>query len=100
MAQAGRRGAPRPAFFGAESGGVRRVTTAVDGLWRWSFRGGSSEQGYRALVGATVTWLLGAPDTARGPAHPVRPVVTNGRPLVFEWTGAGAAHAGAGRLQR
>jgi hypothetical protein len=93
MAQAGRRGAPRPAFFGSESGGVRRVTTAVDGLWRWSFRGGSSEQGYRALVGATVTWLLGAPDTARGPAHPVAPVVMNGRPLVFEWTGAGPARA-------
>jgi len=91
MAQAGRRGAPRPAFFGAEAGGRRRVTTAVAGLWRWSFRGGSSEQGYRALVGATATWLLGAPDTARGPAHPVRPVVMNGRPLVFEWTGAGAA---------
>jgi len=91
MAQAGRRGAPRPAFFGSESGGMRRVTTAVDGLWRWSFRGGSSEQGYRALVGATVTWLLGAPDTARGLAHPVRPVVMNGRPLLFEWTGAGAA---------
>lgn len=91
MAQAGRRGAPRPALFGAETGGVRRVTTAVDGLWRWSFRGGSSEQGYRALVGATVTWLLGAPDTARGPARAVRPVVMNGRPLVFEWTGAGAA---------
>ena len=92
MGQAGRRGAPRPAFFGAESGGARRVTTAVDGLWRWSFRGGSSEQGYRALVGATVTWLLGAPDTATGPAHAVRPVAMNGRPLVFEWTGAGAAH--------
>ena len=92
MAQAGRHGAPRPAFFGAETGSVRRVTTAVDGLWRWSFRGGSSEQGYRSLVGATVTWLLGAPDTARGPAHAVRPVVMNGRPLVFEWTGAGAAH--------
>ena len=91
MAQAGRRGAPRPAFFGSESSGVRRVTTAVDGLWRWSFRGGSSEQGYRALVGATVTWLLGAPDSARGPAHPLRPVVTNGRPLAFEWTGAGTA---------
>ena len=90
MAQAGRRGAPRPAFFGTETGGIRRVTTAVDGLWRWNFRGGSSEQGYRALVGATVTWLLGAPDTARGPAHPIRPVVMNGRPLVFEWTGAGA----------
>lgn len=90
MAQAGRRGAPRPAFFGTESGGVRRVTTAVDGLWRWSFRGGSSEQGYRALVGATVTWLLGAPDTARGLAHAVAPVVMNGRPLVFEWTGGGS----------
>ena len=92
MAQAGRRGAPRPAFFGGESGGKRRVTTAVDGLWRWSFRGGSSEQGYRALIGSTVTWLLGAPDTARGPARPVRPVVMNGRPLLFEWSGAGAAH--------
>ncbi len=91
MAQAGRRGAPRPAHFGAEGGGVRRVTTAVDGLWRWSFRGGSSEQGYRALVGATVTWLLGATDTARGPAQAVQPVVMSGRPVVFEWTGTGTA---------
>ncbi len=66
MAQAGRRGAPRPAFFGLEFQGARRVVTAVTGLWRWSFRGGSSEQGYRALIGATVTWLLGAPDSVRG----------------------------------
>jgi hypothetical protein len=91
MAQAGRRGAPRPAFFGLESQGTRRVVTAVTGLWRWSFRGGSSEQGYRALIGATVTWLLGAPDSARGVARPVRPVVMNGREVIFEWTGAGPA---------
>jgi hypothetical protein len=90
MAQAGRRGAPRPAMTGVEAGRRRTVTTAVDGLWRWAFRGGSSEQGYRALVASTVSWLLGSPDSVRGSALPVRRVVPNGRPIIFGWAGAGA----------
>jgi hypothetical protein len=90
-AQLGRRGQLRPAVFGREEGRVRRVTIAVEGLWRWPFRGGSSEQSYRAWVAATTSWLLGGADSARGMARPVQPVVANGRPLVFEWTGSGAA---------
>lgn len=90
-AQLGRRGAARPAVFGRDEGRVRRATVAVDGLWRWAFRGGSSEQSYRAWVAATASWLLGGADSALGPARVVRPVVPNGRPLVFEWSGAGSA---------
>jgi len=90
-AQLGRRGAPRPAVLGRETGRVRRVMVAVDGLWRWGFRGGSSEQGYRTWVAATVSWLLGGADSARGAARPVRPVVSNGRPVVFAWTSPGPA---------
>ncbi len=90
-AQLGRRGADRPILAGSAGAGRRRVTTAADGLWRWSFRGGSSEQAYRALVAATLSWLLGASDSTIGSARPVRPVVANSRPVVFEWTGAGPA---------
>ncbi|MFL5517591.1 MAG: hypothetical protein ACJ8DJ_15650 [Gemmatimonadales bacterium] len=92
-AQLGRRGAPRPAMVGRVEGRVRRVTTLVDGLWRWGFRGGSSEQSYRALVAATASWLLTGADTAAGLARPVRRVVQQGRPVVFEWTGSGVATA-------
>jgi len=88
-AQLGRRGAARPAVFGRESGGVRQVDVAVDGLWRWAFRGGSSEQSYRTWVAATASWLLGGADSARGSARPLRAVVSNGRPVVFEWTAPG-----------
>ena len=77
-------------MVGRVEGRVRRVTTLVDGLWRWGFRGGSSEQSYRALVAATASWLLTGADTAAGLARPVRRVVQQGRPVVFEWTGSGA----------
>ncbi|HEU4828597.1 MAG TPA: hypothetical protein VFT04_05330 [Gemmatimonadales bacterium] len=89
-AQERRRGANRPIVVGRDEGRVRRVTVAADGLWRWAFRGGSSEQGYRAWVAATASWLLGGADSARGAARPVRPVVQNGRPVVFEWAQPGA----------
>ena len=90
-AQLGRRGAPRPAVFGRSEGRTRRVVVAVDGLWRWAFRGGSSEEAYRSWVAATASWLLGGADSVRGVARAVRPVVPNGRPLVFEWVGSGPA---------
>ena len=90
-ARLGRRGAPRPAVFGGESGRTRRITVAVDGLWRWAFRGGSSEQSYRSWVAASASWLLGGADSIRGVAKTIRPVVPNGRPLVFEWIGSGPA---------
>jgi hypothetical protein len=88
-AQLGRRGPQRPAVLGRQDGRVRRVTVAADGLWRWAFRGGSSEQSYRSWVAATTSWLLGATDSARGLARPVQPVVANGRPVLFEWVGSG-----------
>ncbi len=88
-AQLGRRGTPRPAVLGWESGRARRVAVAVDGLWRWAFRGGSSEQSYRALVASAASWLLGGVDSARGFARAVRAVVPNGRPVIFEWVGPG-----------
>jgi hypothetical protein len=88
-AQLGRRGLQRPAVFGIQDGNVRRVTVAVDGLWRWAFRGGASEQTYRSWVAATTSWLLGGTDSAQGQARPVQRVVPNGRPLVFEWVGSG-----------
>lgn len=88
-AQLGRRGADRPIFTGSAASGRRRVVTAAEGLWRWSFRGGSSEQAYRALVAQSVSWLLGAADSSAGRARPVQPVVPNGRPVVFQWTGSG-----------
>jgi hypothetical protein len=92
-AQLGRRGAARPAVLGREDGRVRSVSVAADGLWRWAFRGGASEQSYRTWVASMTSWLLGGADSARGIASPVRPVVQRGRPLVFEWTGRGAAVA-------
>ena len=42
--------------------GNRRVVIGVQGLWRWAFRGGSSEQAYRALFAGTVDWLLALPE--------------------------------------
>src|SRR5699024_5992713 len=81
-AQLGRRGAPRPAVIGGEVGRVRRSTVGVAGLWRWAFRGGSSEQAYRTWVAATASWLLGGADTAQGAARVARPIVGNGRPVV------------------
>jgi hypothetical protein len=89
-AQLARRGPQRPAVLGRRDGRVRRVTVAVDGLWRWAFRGGPSEQSYRSWVGATTSWLLGGTDSAQGLARPIQPVVANGRPVVFEWVGSGA----------
>ncbi|HEY8196293.1 MAG TPA: hypothetical protein VIG04_04910 [Gemmatimonadales bacterium] len=90
-AQLGRRGPQRPAVFGRQAGRVRRITVAVEGLWRWPFRGGSSEQSYRSWVAATTSWLLGGVDSARGVASPVQAVVQNGRPVIFEWLGPGQA---------
>jgi hypothetical protein len=89
-AQLGRRGPRRPAVIGRQDGRVRRVVVAADGLWRWPFRGGASEQGYRSWVAATATWLLGGSDSAQGVARPVQAVVPNGRPVVFEWAGTGS----------
>jgi hypothetical protein len=88
-AQDRRRGPKRPAVSGHVEGRRRIVTVAADGLWRWAFRGGSSEQAYRNWVAAAASWLLAAPDTATGLMRLTRSVVQQGRPLVFEWAGSG-----------
>jgi hypothetical protein len=88
-AQLSRRGADRPVLIGHADGRRRQVTTAADGLWRWAFRGGSSEQSYRALVAQTLSWLLAAGDSSGDRARPVQPVVPNGRPIRFKWAGPG-----------
>jgi hypothetical protein len=82
--QLNRRGIERPAVIGRDSAGRREVLVGAAGLWRWAFRGGASEQGYRAWVAATTTWLLGASDSSTGRARPVRKVVPQGRAFVFE----------------
>jgi len=89
-AQAGRRGTVRPVLVGRDSAGVRRIIVGVDGLWRWAFRGGASEQGYRGLVAASVSWLLGGAEAAAGKARLLREVVEQGRPASFEWYGEGS----------
>lgn len=91
LAQLGRRGPRRPAVFGKQEGNIREVTVAADGMWRWAFRGGSSEQSYRSWVAATASWLLGGVDSAQGKARPLQAVVPNGRPIVFQWLGGGTA---------
>ena len=88
-AQMGRRGQARPALIGGDSAGIRRVVTGIEGLWRWAFRGGSSEQGYRALVASTVSWLLAGSDSASGKARLQHEVVSRGIPATFEWTAGG-----------
>ncbi len=90
-AQDGRRGPQWPAVVGRDLGRTREVTVLADGLWRWAFRGGSSEQSYRAWVAATLSWLLAGADSAQGVARPLRGVVPSGRPVMFEWIGPGAA---------
>jgi hypothetical protein len=87
--QLARRGADRPVHIGQAVGSRREVMTAADGFWRWSFRGGASDQAYRALVASTISWLLSGADSTTGRARPVRPVVANGRPVLFEWSGLG-----------
>jgi hypothetical protein len=98
-AQLGRRGTPRAAMTGGDSVGVRRIDIAADGLWRWAFRGGSSEQAYRALVAGAVAWLLEQGDSAGGAVRVLRPVVPRGWPLVFEHAAPGKAGPVAIRFQ-
>lgn len=86
--QAGRRGVVRTAMIGREEAGRRVVEVGAVGLWRWALRGEVAEQAYRTWVGSTVSWLLAAPDTARGVATPVRAVTARGRPVLFVWRDA------------
>jgi hypothetical protein len=86
-ARLNRRGAERPAVFGRDSAGRREVIVGVAGLWRWAFRGGPSEQAYRAWAAASTSWLLAGTDSATGSVRPIRAVAPRGRPIVFQRAG-------------
>jgi hypothetical protein len=91
-ARLGRRGTPRPivTLSGGEGGGPRQVSVTASGLWRWAFRGGASEQAYRALVAGVIDWLLGGQGGGRRErAVPVALETPNGLPMAWQWTGAG-----------
>ncbi|MGH7590389.1 MAG: hypothetical protein ACREL2_03035, partial [Gemmatimonadales bacterium] len=85
-AQKGRRGAERPVIVGRTAGERRQLVVAGDGFWRWAFAGGASEEAYRGLIAAAMTWLLGASDPRVGAARPIHSVVARGAPMEFEWT--------------
>ncbi len=84
--QLARRGAARPVIVGRQVGGRREVVFGADGLWRWGFRGGPSADVYRAMIAATVSWLLAEPDRGMAEATVLQRVVARGTPLTFERT--------------
>jgi hypothetical protein len=85
-ARQGRRGVARPVLLGRQLGPRREVLVGAEGFWRWAFRGGPGADAYRAMVAASVSWLLDARDNEALEARLVRPVVEQGMPLVFERT--------------
>ena len=81
-----RRGADRPLLIGRDSSGVRRLTTAGAGLWRWALRGGAAREAYRALVAGGVDWLLDTEAVRGGPPLTGAAVTSRGLPVVFRWS--------------
>ena len=98
-ARLARRGAPRPVATLEQRDGSRRATVTAAGLWRWAFRGGASEEAYRALVAALADWLLGSEGGRKERAVPVSLETANGVPLAWRWTGGGDARPLAIELQ-
>lgn len=87
-AQLSRRGADRAAVVGDLRGNRRHVIVGATGLWRWSFRGGLAEQAYRIWVSETMTWLLGGAQASGAALRPLRHVVEQDEPVVFELVGS------------
>lgn len=87
-AQLSRRGPERAAVIGEVRGSQRRVVVGASGLWRWSFRGGIAEQAYRIWVAETMTWLLGGAEASPAVIRPLRQVVEQDEPVIFEQVGA------------
>lgn len=92
-ARLARRGAVQPVVVLSERGGRREAAFAAQGLWRWSFRGGSAAEAYRALVATTADWLLGAGEGGRDRAVPLAHEAPQGVPLRWQWTGGSGAAA-------
>jgi hypothetical protein len=91
-ARLARRGGAQAVLVLFERDGRRQAAVAGRGLWRWSFRGGSAAEAYRALVAATADWLLGGAEGGRERAVPMAHEVAAGLALEWQWTGAGAAN--------
>lgn len=89
-ARLARRGAEVPVMVGREGNG-RTVIVGADGLYRWAFRGGVSEQLWRGLLANAASWLLATPGVDGARAVPVATVTERGRPVRFRWTGTGPA---------
>ena len=94
VARLARRGQPRPIVTLEERNGERIATVRAAGLWRWAFRGGAAQEGYRSVVAALVDWLLrerGAGNRQR--AAPVALEAPNGLPIVWRWTSPDTSRA-------
>jgi hypothetical protein len=88
-ARLARRGSALPVLVLSERGGRRHASVAAQGLWRWSFRGGSSAEAYRALVAAVADWLLASGEVRRERAAPLARETPQGLPLRWRWLGDG-----------
>jgi hypothetical protein len=100
VARLARRGPARPIVTLEERKGQRIATVRAAGLWRWAFRGGAAQEGYRSVVAALVDWLLrerGAGSRER--AVPVALEAPNGLPIVWRWTSPDTARAVAVTLR-
>ena len=86
-ARLARRGSPRPLAVLHDSAGVRHVSVAGAGLWRWGFRGGAPGEAYRAFVAAITDWLLGTSAPGAGRVEPLTTEAANGTPLLWRWVG-------------
>ena len=93
-ARLARRGAARPIITLEERNGQRIATVTAAGLWRWAFRGGAAQEGYRSVVAALVDWLLGERGAgSRERAAPVTLESPNGVPIAWHWTSPDSARA-------
>lgn len=87
-ARLSRRGTEVSVLTGGEGASGRTVLIGADGLYRWAFRGGVSDQFWRGLIAGAASWLLAAPSVDGARAVPVSPVAERGRPVRFRWTGS------------
>jgi hypothetical protein len=86
-ARLARRGPARAIITLEERNGARVAAVRAAGLWRWAFRGGAAQEGYRSVVAALVDWLLRERGAAsRERAAPVALEAPNGLPIVWRWT--------------
>jgi hypothetical protein len=86
-ARLGRQGPQRPVLLGRDSAGVRRLTVAAAGLWRWALRGGAAREAYRSILAAGLEWLLGGEAGGQRAPLAASPAVSAGIPVTFRWSG-------------